>query len=306
MKILQEHIVPPNIQKERLSDYAVGLFPGFIFSRKGTKKAIKKGTIFLNGKIGKTGDWVESGFIVHLIESEHTRPKVFSHSIPIIYEDNFLAVIQKPAGLIVSGNLYRTVTNALPFNLTPSPQPNAYLSPRPAHRLDKSTSGLLLVAKTPETLIELGRQFEKRLIRKRYQAVVIGKPKVSDGEILLPIKNKRSITKYQLIDTVPSLRSERLSLLNLWPETGRTHQLRIHLSTIGHPILGDKIYGQNGLIMKGKGLFLAAVQLTFTHPITQQIQEVSIEAPPKFERFMRKEKERWEKYRGQPKTVPNS
>jgi len=170
--------------------------------------------------------------------------------------------------------------------------------PRPVHRLDYSTSGLLLIAKTAGAQVFLGQRFEGRDIHKRYCAVVMGKLE-SEGQVDEPISGLPSSSRYVPVETVPSLRSGHVTRVDLYPVTGRTHQLRIHMAAIGHPVVGDPKYGQAGNTLKGKGLFLAAVELRFPHPSTQQEMTVSIDAPPKFYALLQREQTRWEKFNEQ-------
>lgn len=303
LKILHRHIVPEKVERQRLSDYAVSVFQTFVPSRKGIKKAIKRGAILVDGIGGTTGHWVLPGQIIDLIELTRPINKVFELPLVVVYEDEDIAVVHKPAGVPTSGNRFRTIFNALPFNLKSSSKLNAFAQPRPVHRLDAATTGLLLIAKTPKALITMGRHFEHRAVKKRYQAVIIGRPS-GIGTIRSLVKGVEAISHYQVVRSCQSLKSRHLSLLNLWPETGRTHQLRIHLSDMGCPILGDKLYGREGMIMRGKGLFLSAVQLNFSHPISGEKMNLSIDPPRKFNHFMDKEQERWERYR--LKNEPNS
>jgi len=111
-----------------------------------------------------------------------------------------------------------------------------------------------------------------------------------------PIDGKDAITYFEKIKVVPSLKNKWLSLIDLFPQTGRTHQLRIHLSSLGFPILGDALYGKEGMILKHKGLFLCAVELIFSHPKTNEKMKVEINVPQKYETLLRREERRWQKY----------
>lgn len=284
--------MPANSNRVRLSDYGMDIFPQ-IPSRKGFKKAIKNGRIYVNGIKGETGTWIETGQKIELIELDKKPPKIYPLDLAVIYEDEQIAVIHKPAGIIVSGNQFHTIQNALLHNLTISTAIDAFQLPRPVHRLDHATSGLLLIAKTTSANIHLSQQFEKKTIQKRYQAVVIGQLATPKGLITTKIEEKEAVTKYEVIQTVPSLKTEHLSLLNLYPLTGRTHQLRIHLSNLGHSILGDKLYHHDAPLLKGKGLFLAAVELTFEHPTSGQALNFMLDAPEKFAYRLGQEKRRW-------------
>lgn len=294
MIIRQTHTVPKNINAIRLSDYAIGIFPQ-IPSRKGVKKAIKAGAIYLDGKPGHTGDWVSTGQKIELIELDKKPSKIYAFDLPVIYEDEQLAVIHKPAGIVVSGNQFHTIQNALLHNIKVSKAVDAFKLPRPVHRLDHATAGLLLIAKTTSANIALSEQFEKKTIRKRYQAVVMGKLAITKGEIEEAIEGKPAITKYEVKQTSPSLKIGHLSLLDLYPLTGRTHQLRIHLANLGHPILGDKLYHGDQPLLQGKGLFLCAIELSFEHPLTKEDMNFRIDAPNKFAYRLEQEKRRWER-----------
>ncbi|MEN7973448.1 MAG: RluA family pseudouridine synthase [Verrucomicrobiota bacterium] len=296
MIIKETHRVPEGISGVRLSDYARTAFPT-IPSRKGIAKAIKRGELWINGSPAQSGDWVQAGQTLELVDLQQRIPKTYRLPLDVVFEDEYLAVINKPPGIEVSGNKFKTIENALAGSLSPSAQPDALGWPRPVHRLDYSTSGLLLVAKTARAQVFFGQQFEERKIHKRYRAVVMGEL-LSNGQIDEPIGGVPAHSRYAPIKTVPSLRSGHLTLVDLFPATGRTHQLRIHMAAIGHPIVGDQKYGQEGNVLKGKGLFLAAVELRFPHPLNQKETVVSIDTPPKFESLLRREQARFKSLSG--------
>lgn len=285
--------MPEGTSKARLSDYACTIFPA-IPSRKGIKKAIKRGAIIVDGKPAETGRWVIPGMKIDWIYTEHKVPKKFELELEVVYEDEQLAVIWKPAGLVVSGNQFRTVENALAHNVQRSTQQDALQWARPIHRLDAPTSGLLLVAKTMKALVSLSRQFEQQKIKKKYAAVVIGKTP-EQGVFEQAIEDKPAYTRFERIDCVSSLRNTYLSLLYLYPKTGRTHQLRRHLADADFPIMGDKLYGTTGEILKGKGLFLTALELSFLHPETEEELTISMDVPYKFTALLAREQRRWER-----------
>ncbi|MFK7946215.1 MAG: RluA family pseudouridine synthase [Saprospiraceae bacterium] len=291
---LQKHIAKPT-EATRLSDYAIGIFET-VPTRKGIKKAIKKGAIYVNGEVGQTGTWIVEGDEIVLYDLDETLPKTFELELSIVFEDDDLAVINKPGGIPVSGNYYKTVQNALPYNLEKSTAVDALKMPRPVHRLDAATCGLLLIAKTKTAHLHLSKQFENKTIQKRYQAIAIGKLS-QKGRIETPIDDKPSITDFKTVKVVPSLKNEFLTFVNLYPITGRTHQLRKHLSGLNHPILGDKLYGQEGLILWKKGLFLCAVELNFTHPKTEKLMQIKIEPPNKFKTILEREERRFLSYK---------
>ncbi len=197
-----------------------------------------------------------------------------------MFEDDYLAAIHKPAGIEVSGNKFKTIANALPQNIKPSTLSDA-TTPQPVHRLDYATTGLVLVGKTSSSIRALNKIFEDKSIAKIYYAVAIGEMDRS-GAITLEIDGKPSHSDYKVIKSVPSERFGTLNLVQLHPKTGRRHQLRKHLSNIGHPIFGDKDYALENLILKGKGLYLHAYSLEFEHPFTQQNIYIKDEIPEKF------------------------
>lgn len=291
---VETHKVPEDAHPQRLSDYAIGLF-NTLPSRKSLKKAIKRGEILVNGEVAGTGHWVQAGETLTLIDLETNPPKDYDLQLEVVYEDEYLAVIKKPAGIVVSGNQFRTIYNALGGNLQPSQQEDALRWPRPVHRLDQPTSGLLLVAKTATALIKLGQLFEHRNILKQYQAVVMGR---LPEKLLIdqPLDGQNATTEVVSKEIVPSLKNEWLTLVDLFPKTGRTHQLRKHLAGMGTPILGDPLYGKEGLILKGKGLFLCAIGLRFLHPIQEIEMDIRIPTPTKFDSLLQREARRWAKY----------
>lgn len=264
-------------------------------SRKGVKKAIKRGELRLNDEHIEGGRWLKQGDVITLIDLELTPPKTYWLKLTVVFEDEDLAVIVKPAGINVSGNQFKTVQNALLHNITHSIKEDKLPWPLPVHRLDNQTSGLLIIAKTKTARVALGQAFEQKTIEKTYHAVVIGKAP-EKGNIHLPIENKPASSSFIKLTDVPSLKNGTLSLVELYPQTGRTHQLRIHCASLNLPILGDKLYGPENLILKHKGLFLCAVKLKFNHPISNTPVEFSIPTPPKFLTRLENERKRFLNY----------
>lgn len=293
--IIATHTVSNILSPTRLSNYCIDIFE-YLPSKKSVKKAIKAGRFQVNNEVKNTGYFVQSGDIIELLESTKPIGEVLELKLEIVFEDEYLAVINKPAGLAVSGNFFKNVANALPFNLKKSSAVDALRKPLPVHRLDGLTSGLLLISKTKTSSIHLGQQFENQGITKQYQALAMGEI-AKNGIIDSPVDGKKSLTHFEVAKSIQSLQSGQLSLVNLFPKTGRTHQLRIHLASIGCPILGDALYGKEGHILKGKGLFLSAVELTFIHPISKEKMNLKIDAPNKFLRRMELEERRWKKFK---------
>ncbi len=278
-----------------MQEYAPKVFELYIPSNSGIKKAIKLGRFLANGEIAQTATWVNSGQVLELIEDPNKQQKVYAFNLEVIFEDDHIAIINKPAGITVSGNKFKTIANALPHNLKKSTQPDTLFMPTPVHRLDNQTSGILLIAKTKTAQIELGKQFENQTIKKKYCTIVIGEV-LKNCIIDFPIENKPSETSFEIIKVVKSLKYKELTCLKAFPKTGRTHQIRIHMASIGHPILGDKLYGNPETIHKGKGLFLCASEIKFLHPKTFSPTVIKIDVPQKFKSLLAREKRRWNTY----------
>lgn len=295
MSVRESHIVPSGIVNQRLSDYAVEAFKLCIPSRKGIKKAIKKGAIYVNGTRGQTGTWVSHGDLLILKDLFELSPKPFNLDFDIVYEDDYLAVINKPAGYSVNGNQYDTIQNAIIGKVKRSTKVDALSWPKTCHRLDLQTSGMLLISKTHTVSKRIDQLFKDRKIEKTYHAIVVGSPK-PQGHIVDEIENQIADSVYSVVETIPSLRTDTISLVKLRPNTGRTHQLRIHMSRIGHPIFGDKLYGDEGLVFKGKGLFLSATAVKFIHPILDIELNLSIDIPNKFKSLMLREERRFKSF----------
>ncbi len=295
MLIINSHIVKEIIEPVRFCDYCNGLFKQ-LPSRAGVKKAIKKGELILNGLQVESGRWIKENDKIEYVDLENRMPKDYHLELEVVFEDDYFAVINKPAGIVVSGNQFKTIENCLHGNLKKSKQIDALKYPKPVHRLDAPTSGLLLIAKTKNAHINLGRQFENKTIQKKYAAIVQGVIK-EEGVINKKINGQKAFTKFKKIKTISSLRNKYLSLVELSPETGRTHQLRIHLSELGHPIVGDVLYGKKGNTLLHKGLFLVAISLELKHPVLGNELEFKIDLPNKFDTYLERETLRWNKFK---------
>ncbi len=279
----QSHTVLSRSVPIRLQEYGVGHFPNAL-TKSALKKAIKKGWVTVDGKVASTATWIRGGELICLsIPDETPAGKKLIFPLEIIWEDEYLAMIHKPAGILVSGNSFKTITNALVQNLAPSHLTDA-AKPQPVHRLDYPTTGILLVGKTNSSIRALNRLFAEKQITKTYFAVTIGKMD-KQGIISTEIDGKPAQSHYQVQSSVASSRFQELNLLKLQPQTGRRHQLRKHLAGIGHPILGDKDYGKDGLILQGKGLYLHAHSLQFEHPFTGEQLHISAALPLRFRKL---------------------
>lgn len=281
---IESHIVPSLEKPTRLQDYTLGFFKA-ISTKSSLKKAIKKGLISINLNKAKTGDFLKAGDVIDLHQDETTKQKPnIRLELEVLCEDDYLALINKPAGIAVSGNKKWTLENALGNNLKPSTQKDALARPEPIHRLDHPTSGVLLVGKTSSAVIALNKLFENKTIEKTYFAVTIGQ-QIPNGIIDSSIDDKSSKTSFKVLKSLPSEKFEFLNLVELKPKTGRKHQLRKHMAEIGNPILGDKTYGIENKILFGNGLYLHAQSLSFTHPVTTESIHCSAAVPKKFIRL---------------------
>ncbi len=294
MYLKETHTVPPLPAPIRLLDYATTAFASYP-TRTAAKKGLKRGEVQLNTTPADGSRWLSGGEILSLFDLELKSPQGYQLKLEVCYKDEHLAVIWKPAGIAVSGNRFKTVENALVEVLPPSKEPDALRWAKPVHRLDRPTTGLLIVARTARAIATLGELFATRQIKKRYHAVAIGALE-QEGEIREPIDGKPAHSSYQLLKRVPSLKCQWLSLVKVTLHTGRTHQIRKHFAAIGHPLLGDTIYGEEGLIRRDKGLFLSAVELILPHPITGETLHIHQEHPPKFDSYLQREQRRFTKY----------
>lgn len=277
---IETHCVKQLPAPMRLQEYGVGIFK-LIPTKSALKKAIKKGQLKVNGSLASTATIINKGDQIEFTSTTNLhKSSIFKTKLEIVFEDDYLALINKPAGLAVSGNQLKTLANALPYNLALSTQKDA-VKPQPVHRLDFATTGLVLVGKTAESIRELNANFENKTIAKSYLAVTIGLMK-DKGEITQDIDGKNAHSIYAKIASVPSVKFGQLNLVALQPTTGRRHQLRKHMASLGNPILGDQSYGKAGLILKGKGLYLHGLKLSFKHPENEVMVKVTAPIPARF------------------------
>lgn len=280
LQVIATHVVPVLEFPLRLQEYGVGIFD-LLGTKSALKKAIKKELILVNGSVGRTATFIKGGEKIELLAStKNVVKKKFILNLEVVYEDDYLAIINKPAGILVSGNSFKTVANALAQNLIPSKASDAVI-PKPVHRLDYPTTGLLLVGKTNRSIILLNKLFEEKKIQKTYHAVTI-KQMNGRGTLSFPVEDKVAVSDFEVLQVVPSKRFDYLNLVKLEPKTGRRHQLRKHLLKLGNPILGDAVYALDNLVLKGKGLYLHASMLSFIHPFTQEKFQIKCKLPKKF------------------------
>lgn len=279
MRQIKVHVKP---KENRVDKYLAKIARPLTRSK--AKKFIKAGFVLVNSKSVDPDYELKRGDIINLDIPTPSVTQIFPENIPlkIVFEDRSILIIDKDAGMVVhptADHPSGTLVNALLHHLKSIPESGETLRPGIVHRLDKGTSGLLVVAKTQEALAFLKNQFKERRVIKKYLALVRGKVEPPSGTIEKPIarhhKNRKkftvsqegkdSLTAYRVVDVIKDL----FSLVEVEPKTGRTHQIRVHLSSIGHPIVGDRLYGGK----PAARMFLHASYLEFTHP--QQRKKIS-------------------------------
>ncbi len=289
----RRHTVPDDAPKMRLDQYASTVFPR-LPSRASARKAAHRGEVLLNGEPAESSRWITAGDVLELLEGQPPTPRQHGLAVAVAYEDDLLAVVDKPPGIHVSGNRSRTLEGALPGKLSPSAQPDALPFPRAAHRLDRRTGGLVVVAKTSRCLMKLGHLFQQRQVHKRYRALVVGRLE-GEGTVELEVDDRAAVTRWQAVEHTRCLKCDWLTTVDLWPSTGRMHQLRKHMASLGCPVLGDDLYGIEGQILWSKGLYLRALELRFDHPLADGEVHTMLEEPAKFGSHLLREQRRWER-----------
>jgi 23S rRNA pseudouridine1911/1915/1917 synthase len=298
-------------------------------SRAGVQRLISDDLVKVNGKPTKASYKIKAGDLVEMVAPPEPVNDLIPEPIPldIVYEDEHFLALNKQANLMVHparGKWSGTLVNGLVYYGQKWSTPNGEWRPGILHRLDKNTTGIMLVAKSDEAHWRLARQFENRTIKKKYLAVVHGVPELLSDVIDMPIGRDRYVREKQAVRKIenggreavtiyevervfgaaaekslkPSLfltdrklpvPPAKFSLVRLSPKTGRTHQLRVHLATIGFPIVGDTMYG--GRIYESEGFrferqALHAYQITFVHPGTLQEMTLAAPLPPDIEKLI--------------------
>lgn len=288
-----EHTVPEGTEPIRLDYYAAEHVPE-IASPTQARKLRRKGALVLNGAEEREPVMVSAGDRFHYVLPDSSRRAcAIPEPIPIVFEDEHLAVVVKPAGLRTSGHQRRSLTNALPTVLQPSTEADVLNWPHPVHRLDIRTGGLVVCAKTARANVGLGQAFQRREVCKQYVAVAIGRL-TKEHVVEEPIEGRGARTRVCPEQHTRSHLFSWLTRVRCWPETGRTHQIRRHLAHLGHPILGDDLYTGDVDNIRKKGLYLWAAALELTHPVTGV--QLNLSAPPskRFDRYIAWHQSRWE------------
>ena len=294
--------VPESFEGERVDKFLSLLLENS--SRNSIQKLIENGKVLVNGVVVNKKYKVSTDDEVTVLPSELKPLDAEPENIPldIVYEDEHLLVVNKPRGMVVHpapGNYSGTLVNALLYHCKDSLSGiNGILRPGIVHRIDKDTSGLLIVAKNDKAHIGLAQQIKEHSFTREYNAVIVGHLKEHEGTVNAPIgrnpkdrkkmcvtmqNSKNAVTHYKTIEDY-----EGYSHISLKLETGRTHQIRVHMAHLGHAVAGDNVYGNDKKSAYLNGQCLHAIKIGFVHPITQEYLEFTSELPDYFTEFLNK------------------
>jgi 23S rRNA pseudouridine1911/1915/1917 synthase len=304
---VEQFRVPPQARGQRLDHFLATQLPSL--SRSRIQELIREGRAQADGQSAQQpARRLKGGERLKLEVVERPPLAATPEAIPleVVYEDADLAVVNKPVGLVVhagAGHREGTLVNALLHRFGTLSRLGGALRPGLVHRLDKTTSGLLVVAKNDEAHQRLAEQFRARAVEKRYLAVVHGRPARAQAQIALPVaRDKRRPTRMttRRAEGRPATTDYRvlasaggLTLVEAFLRTGRTHQLRVHFSALGHPIAGDSLYGAPRPAKRGNAarpvlnrIFLHAERLCFQHPRTGKPMEFHAPLPEELRAFL--------------------
>ena len=271
-------------------------------SRSFIQNLFENNKVLINGKASKGKVKLISGDNIKIDIPEPEELKVEGENIPldIIYEDKDVVIVNKPKDMVVHpapGNYTGTLVNALLYHCTDLSGINGVIRPGIVHRIDKDTSGILVIAKNDLAHNDLAAQFKEHSIKREYYALVEGRIKKDEGTIDAPIGRhpnnrlkfavndggKRAVTHYKVLEVFNSCTLVKCTL-----ETGRTHQIRVHMAFIGHPLVGDTVYGLKKQKLTNSGQVLHAKTLGFVHPSTKEYVEFNSELPKEYKEILKK------------------
>lgn len=271
------------------------------FTRSYAATLIQDGFVTVNGKVSAKNTKLKTGDRVDITIPDPQEYTVEPENIPldIVYEDEHLLVVNKPKDMVVhpaAGNYSGTLVNAILYHCGDSLSGiNGVMRPGILHRIDKNTSGLLLVAKNDNAHLFLSEQIKEHSLTREYEAVVYGNLKNDVGTVDAPIARnpvkrkqmaivaggKAAVTHYTVLERFGNFTHVRLRL-----QTGRTHQIRVHMASLGHPVAGDDVYGPHKVITKLGGQCLHARKIGFIHPESREYLEFASELPEYFTKFL--------------------
>ena len=293
--------VDSSYEEERLDKYLSLIFPEQ--SRSFFQKLIKDGQIRVNEKTGKANYRLKTQDLIEVSIPEAVETPILPENIPldILYEDDDLLIVNKPKGMVVhpsAGHYTGTLVNAIMYHCKDSLSGiNGEIRPGIVHRIDMDTTGSLIVCKNDESHVFVAEQIKEHSVVRKYRGIVCGHVKEEEGTIHAPIgrhpierkkmaineKNgKDAITHYRVLEHFANYTYMEFQL-----ETGRTHQIRVHMASIGHPLLGDTLYSSGKSPYKLQGQTLHAMTIGFIHPRTKEYLEVSAPLPEYFEKILR-------------------
>lgn len=295
MTPILEFTLAPEAKGERLDAALAGKASDL--SRTALQDLIKSGAVTVDGRPAKPSQKMKGGESIRVELPEEATPEMIAATplrFPIVFEDDHLVIVDKPAGLVVhpgAGHEAESVVSGLLSRMSLSPV-GAPLRPGVVHRLDKATSGLMVLAKNEKTHRKLTKAFAGRAVTKEYLALVQGRIKDERGRIEVAIERDRLHRKrmkatfgergrmaVSVFDVVERMRGATLVRVRI--ETGRTHQIRVHMAFLGHPLLGDVLYG--GRRIEGKAVhFLHSAKLSLSHPVTGKQLTWEQPVPPSF------------------------
>ncbi len=291
------YVVPDQLAGERLDRVTAALHPEL--SRTAIAHLIEGGKVTVNGRVVKAAARPIAGAVIELELPDAAPATAAAEAIPlrVVYEDDALVVVDKPAGMVVHpapGNLSGTLVNALLGRY--ATLPGEPFRPGIVHRLDKDTSGLIVVARTPSALAALAGSFKQRQVHKEYLALVVGTPCPPVGRIsgeigrdprqrqrmaVVAMGGREADTTYRTLETLGGY-----SLLEVVLGTGRTHQIRVHFRAMGLPIAGDAVYGRPAPALGLSRQFLHAARLRFAHPVSGEELDLQAPLPPDLARAL--------------------
>lgn len=273
-------------------------------TRSASARLIEQGNVTINGSVIKKKEKLEVGTTIQVNIPDPVPLEAEAEDIPIdiVYEDDDMLVVNKPKGMVVHpavGNHSGTLVNALLAHCGNSLSGiNGVMRPGILHRIDKDTSGLLMIAKNDNAHNFLAAQIKDHSFTREYEAVMYGNLRANSGKIDAPIgrhptkrkqmavtenNSKDAVTYYEVVERKYGFTHVRLRL-----ETGRTHQIRVHMAYIGHPVAGDEVYGPKDVIRELEGQCLHAKKIGFIHPTTHEYMEFDSELPDYFKKFLSK------------------
>jgi 23S rRNA pseudouridine1911/1915/1917 synthase len=302
----RQFVVPAEAAGDRLDLFLVRQMPDW--SRSQISRLIREGLVTVGSSLAKkSGDVIESGELIR-VTAQHQESNAAAEDLPldIVYEDSDILVVNKAAGMVMhigAGVTSGTLVNALISHIGLLSSIGGEQRPGIVHRLDKMTSGLVIVARNDTAHRRLSDQFKSREVHKTYVALVHGRMATDSGEITRPVGRdprrrtrmkaggiaaREALTKYRVLR-----RFNHFTLVEAMPQTGRTHQIRVHLASLGHPVVGDNTYGAPAKLRFGANeeptlprTFLHAAKLAFAHPITGAPLEFEAPLPAELAAFL--------------------